>query len=721
MLTVEIASSAGAATAAPASVAPQESSHEAIVLSLPERALRGALRTAPSALAALAVVVLAAAFELALFGSTAGRLWLGLALFHLCLRLAHTLIARAKLPPPAPTRWVPQYLAGLAGSSLLWAALPWVAFADAEPAARAAAIAALLAAAFAESLALRAMSRLAIAQAGVAILPAVAWLVALAERPALAPAAIGLAGLFVLAMLSLSRDRHLHRLMAAELEVQRLAGIEDHLQDRIGTLEMELARTGSALDMARAEVSVHEARDRAGEELRHVQHSADLERRSLELAREAVTDPLTMLPNRKGINEHLIELLAPMERPGNENELALLFLDLDKFKDINDQHGHLAGDNVLKVVAERLRECLPRSAFSARWGGDEFIVVLPGLGRVEQVRMVAEKICQELSVPIRLEAGTVRVGCSVGIALAPYHGRTPETLIIAADQAVYAAKVERKDRVRVFDVVMAKKAQRQHQIAQALPGALERNQLAVYYQPIVNALDGSTSHVEALARWPHPTWGPVSPDEFIREAERNGQIHAMGRWVLRQACLDASRWPGAHPPSVSVNVSAAQVSSGRLVSQVREALAASKLPAQRLVIELTESMEMAINEGVSQTLSDLRDMGVSLALDDFGTGYSSLQSLRRQPVSLVKIDKSFVGDVPGGGEVLIKATVDVARHFGLGVVAEGVETAQQRARLESLGVNYMQGYLFGRPMPVEEFVAWLGLRDGSNEPFVLRA
>ena len=223
MLTVEIASSAGAATAAPASVAPQESSHEAIVLSLPERALRGALRTAPSALAALAVVVLAAAFELALFGSTAGRLWLGLALFHLCLRLAHTLIARAKLPPPAPTRWVPQYLAGLAG-------------------------------------------------------------------------------LFVLAMLSLSRDRHLHRLMAAELEVQRLAGIEDHLQDRIGTLEMELARSSSALDMARAEVSVHEARDRAGEELRHVQHSADLERRSLELAREAVTDPLTMLPNRKGIN-----------------------------------------------------------------------------------------------------------------------------------------------------------------------------------------------------------------------------------------------------------------------------------------------------------------------------------------------------------------------------------------------------------------------------------
>ena len=262
----------------------------------------------------------------------------------------------------------------------------------AEPAARAAAIAALLAAAFAESLALRAMSRLAIAQAGVAILPAVAWLIALAERPALAPAAIGLAGLFVLAMLSLSRDRHLHRLMAAELEVQRLAGIEDHLQERIGTLEMELARSSSALDMARAEVSVHGARDRAGEELRHVQHSADLERRSLELAREAVTDPLTMLPNRKGINEHLIELLAPMERPGNENELALLFLDLDKFRTSTTSTATSPATTCSRWWPSGCASACRARPSRARWGGDEFIVVLPGLGRVEQVRMVAEDL-----------------------------------------------------------------------------------------------------------------------------------------------------------------------------------------------------------------------------------------------------------------------------------------------------------------------------------------
>jgi diguanylate cyclase (GGDEF)-like protein len=643
------------------------------------------------------------------------------ALILLALRLAHVLHARTRMPPPPAARWVPQYLGGMAATSLWWAVLPWTAFAAAGPAAVGGVAAAMLAAALAEVLALRAMSRVAMIQAAVVLAPAGLWLLAFPPSPAWAASAAVFGGLAVIAALCVSRDRQLHALMSAEQEVRRLSAGEAEHAERIARLELELARAGAALAAAQAETAAHEALARAGQARSAEQRTLDLEKRSLELAREAVTDPLTLLPNRKGINEHLVELLEPMSRPGNESELALLFLDLDKFKEINDQLGHLAGDAVLRVVAERLRECLPRSAFPARWGGDEFIVVLPGLGRIEQVRMVAEKVRAELLVPIRLEDGTVRVGCSVGIALAPYHGQTPESLIIAADQAVYAAKTEDKDRVRVFDIAMAKKAQRQHQIAQALPGALERNQLFVAYQPIVNALDGTASHVEALARWPHPTWGPVSPGEFIEVAERNGQIHAMGRWVLRQACLDAARWPGANPPKVSVNVSAAQVSSGKLVSQVREALAAAKLPPQRLVIELTESLPMARSEGVSQTLSDLRAMGVQLALDDFGTGYSSLSSLMKQPVSLVKIDQSFVKDVPGGGEVLIKATVDVARRFGLEVVAEGVETTLQRSRLESLGVNYMQGWLFGRPMPADEFIAWLGLRDGSSEPFVLRA
>ncbi len=542
---------------------------------LDERALLGALRAAPAALGIVAALACAATLELGLFASVPGRLWVALALLLQGLRFAHVMRARATVPPPAPSRWVPQYLGGLVLSNAFWAALPWVTFATVEPGARTAALTGLLIVAFAEALALQAMSRVAIGQAALAVVPACAWLVAFGHPQGWGAALVGLAGLLVLAALSSSRDRELHALMAVEREAQRVSRAEVAHADRVATLELELARAAAALESAQAQVAAHVVVARADEEHGAEPSRPDLVKRSLELAREAVTDPLTLLPNRKGINEHLVELLQPMERPDCRDELALLFLDLDDFKDVNDQHGHLAGDVVLRVVAERLRECLPRSAFAARWGGDEFIVVLPGLGRVEQVRMVAEKIRQELCVPIRLEAGTVRVGCSVGIALAPYHGRTPEALIIAADQAVYAAKTEQKDRVRVFDVVMAKKAQRQHQIAQALPGALERNQLSVYYQPIVNAVDGTTSHVEALARWPHPTWGPVPPGEFIEVAERNGQIHAMGRWVLRQACLDAARWPGAEAPRVSVNVSAAQVSSGRLVSQVREALAAS--------------------------------------------------------------------------------------------------------------------------------------------------
>jgi diguanylate cyclase (GGDEF)-like protein len=689
---------------------------------LQHEAMMGALRAAPAVLGCGAVLSLATASALGQFGSHAdARLWLALVLLLLTVRIGHVFWSRAAVAPAAPRHWVPQYLAGLALGAAAWAALPWLRFADVEPSQRVIAMLAMAGVAFAETLALRAMPRLAVAQAAVVTGSAAAWYAVSAQAIVLEPAAIALTGFGMLVALCIARGRELRATLLTELETRRLAGVEAEQAEHVARLEFELAKAGAALAAAAAEAAVREARARSGKAQHIDERTTELEKRSRDLARQAVTDPLTCLPNRKGINEHLVELLEPMSNPDHTGELALLFLDLDEFKEVNDQHGHLAGDAVLRVVAERLRESLPRAGFAARWGGDEFIVVLPGLGRIEQVRMVAEKLRAELCVPIRLEDGTLRVGCSIGIALAPYHGRTPEALIIAADHAVYAAKTEGRDRVRVFDVALAKKAQRQHQIAQALPGALERNQLEIAYQPIVSAVDGTATHVEALARWRHPHWGAVSPGEFIAVAEANGQIHAMGRWVLRQACLDAARWPGANAPKVSVNVSAMQVNSGHLVSQVREALAAAKLSPRRLVIELTESLPMARSEGVSQTLSDLRAMGVTLAIDDFGTGYSSLSSLMKQPLSLVKIDQSFVKDVPGGGEVLIKATVDVALRFGLDVVAEGVETVLQRQRLEALGVNYMQGYLFGRPMPNQEFIAWLALHDASDEPFVLRA
>jgi len=636
-------------------------------------------------------------------------------------RLLYVLLAEPRRQPradPAPRsrrRFVECSLLAIA-----WASLPWGGFAVLDDSQRALVLLATAAAACAEALALRAVPRAAGAIVTLMLGSGLAWLLCIgAEAPRLETGTIVTLALAALLAGVVAAHRHVGARLSAEQELHRLAAVEVEQREQLGRLERELSRVA----VEHAQALDRKTTERQGVEKSIGERAAALERRSTDLARQAVTDTLTGLPNRKGINEHLSELLAPMANADHRGELALMFLDLDEFKEVNDQHGHLAGDHVLRVVAERLRENLPRSGFAARWGGDEFIVVLPGIGKVEQVRMLAEKVRAELCTPVRLDDGLLRVGCSIGIALAPYHGRTPEALILAADQAVYAAKTEgaeSAERVRVYDLALAKKAQRQHQIAQALPAAVE-GQLEVAYQPIVNASNGIASHVEALARWRHPKWGAVSPGEFIPVAESSGQIHAMGRWMLRRACLDAARWPGANPPKVSVNVSAMQVNSGHLVAQVREALAAARLPARRLVIELTESLPMARNEGVSQTLSALREMGVSLAIDDFGTGYSSLSSLMRQPLSLVKVDQSFVRDVPGEGEILIKATVDVAQRFGLEVVAEGVETAQQQSRLLALGVSYMQGYLFGRPMPNHEFTAWLGLRDGSDEPFALRA
>ncbi len=682
-----------------------------IASALRDEAAAAAIRGAPVNLAASALLGLT--MTLAVDLATQGRLsafWLVSLLGVCALRLTHALHWRRAEAPDDPLSAARPYLTGLFATALLWALLPWLAFPRLDTAGRVIVLLAATGVAATEARSLAAAPAAAIAQAALMLLPASLWLLGWPEAGDVAISAIALIIFAVVAAGVLSRHHALCAtlMLAHEHRGRQLA--EAEAQRQIERLLIESAESRALMERAQL-----------GLEQRIDERTAALADRSRDLARQALTDSLTRLPNRKGVNEHLTELLAPMQKLDSKSELALLFLDLDDFKEVNDQHGHLAGDSVLSIVADRLRETLPRAAFAARWGGDEFIVVLPGMGRVEQVRLVAEQVRAALCIPIRLDDGVVRTGCSIGIALAPYHGRTPEALIIASDHAVYAAKAERSSRVRVFDVELAKQAGRQHQLAQALPSAMELGQLEVAYQPIVDAQEGQATHVEALARWRHPKWGSVSPGEFIPVAESSGHIHTMGRWVLRQACLDAARWPGAQPPKVSVNVSALQVNSGRLVAQVREALAAARLPAHRLVIELTESLPMARSDGVAQTLSDLRAMGVTLAIDDFGTGYSSLSSLMKQPLSLVKVDRSFVQDVPGEGELLIKATVDVARSFGLKVVAEGVEEPAQRDRLAALGVDYMQGYLFGRPMPNAEFVAWLALRDGSAELFALRA
>ena len=637
--------------------------------------------------------------------------WLLLSLLVLGVRLLDAMRwRRAGVPPPSHIL-IRNYAVGVLASALLWAALPWVVFAELETAGKVIVMLTLAGMVSASAWLLSPLRRVSLLHAALLLLPGSLWLLGSDES---AQRMIGVMAVlfFALAVAGISAaHRTMRSAMLTAQDNLRLADAEAASRRQVEQLTAELSDARCVMEQAKA-----------GLERRIEDRTAALEDRSRELARQAVTDSLTGLPNRKGINEHLTELLAESAKPNSKGHLALLFLDLDHFKEVNDLMGHVAGDTVLRVAAERLRESIPRGAFAARWGGDEFVVVLPALQRAEQQStVVAEQLRAALSIPVNLQERVVRIGCSIGVALAPMHGSTPEALIIAADHAVYSAKSEGSGRVRLFDTRLAEQTGRQNKVAQALPAAVELGQLQVAYQPIVSAADGSATHVEALARWRHPQWGAVSPTEFIPMAEASGLIHTMGRWVLRQACLDAARWPGSQPPKVSVNVSAMQVTSGRLVAQVREALASAGLPPQRLMIELTESLPMGSRERVEATLTELRGMGVTFAIDDFGTGYSSLSSLMRQPLSLIKVDRSFVQDVPGEGELLIKATVDVARCFGLEVVAEGVETRAQKMRLTALGVSYMQGYLFGKPMPNAEFVAWLGLRDGSDNIVALRA
>jgi len=462
-----------------------------------------------------------------------------------------------------------------------------------------------------------------------------------------------------------------------------------------------LQRAVELNDAQQAFTGIHRALEQ-----QFMERTLEMEDLTRELTHQAKTDALTLLLNRKGMNERLAQLLTPLGG-GSPTPLALFFIDLDGFKEINDVLGHVTGDHALVLMAQRLAEVLPSGAFAARWGGDEFVVVVPGVQRPEPALNLSNRLRAALALPARIDDQTVRLSGCVGISLCPMHGSTAEDLIIAADLAVYKAKSEGHGASYLFDPSMAQAVERRHRIAQALPISIEGGQISVAYQPIVSVDMREVTHVEALARWNHPQWGHISPAEFIPMAEATGAIHALGRWVLRQACLHAARWPGAKPPKVSVNVSVLQLNTGNFVAQVRESLAAAKLPANRLVIEITESLPSESDGNAAHALAALREMGIMLAIDDFGTGYSSLASLRQHPVDMVKIDRSFVNGLGGEGEPIVQAAVDIARGFGLKVVAEGVETTEQVQRLAALGVRHLQGYLISKPLPDGQLHDWL--------------
>ncbi len=471
---------------------------------------------------------------------------------------------------------------------------------------------------------------------------------------------------------------------------------------RIATANAELTSLQQALEGANQglETKVADRTEKLLSEIRERKHY------ELELSRLASTDPLTGLCNRSSLAERVISALAESRASGSR--AALLFVDLDDFKEVNDVRGHYAGDRVLSIVAERLTESIPPGSDLARWGGDEFVVVMRGLDSGEQAIEAASAVRDSICRPIDIGGEAVWVDATIGISIFPDHGSTHDALIRAADVAMYAAKQESHRRVRVFDPTLADQVAKAHFLSQCLSEAITNEKLSVAYQPIVSQAAGRCVALEALVRWDDPQRGAVPPSEFIPLAERSGDILALGRWVLEKACLEASRWPGVQPPGVSVNVSAAQVLAGSsFVEDVLGALERSGLPPDRLHLELTESSFAGDDDRVAVVLAKLRSQGVRISIDDFGTGFSSLAYLQNLPIDTIKIDKTFVSGIGAEAKPIVRAIVSMARALGYGLIAEGVETESQMSALNALGVEVQQGFLFSRPLPAADVPAWL--------------
>jgi len=437
-------------------------------------------------------------------------------------------------------------------------------------------------------------------------------------------------------------------------------------------------------------VATHEditARRRAERQIRHLAHY----------------DALTDLPNRALFHERLREELG---RIAPNRQLAVLYIDIDEFKSVNDSLGHQAGDELLQSVAASLCGQAGPNEFIARLGGDEFAIMQTGVSSQAEIIGLVTRVFEAIRTPIECFGHQVTSDASVGVAVAPQHGTDLDQILKNADLAMYAAKSAGRRTWRLFDPAMDARVKARRMLETDLRQALLDGAFEVYYQPCVSLDDNKITGCEALVRWRHPERGMISPADFIPVAEETGLINELGEWVLNTACKDAMTWPGDF--KLAVNVSPVQFKSGALALKIAAALAASRLPARRLEVEITEAVLIRDDDAALAVLHQLRAIGVRIALDDFGTGYSSLSYLQRFPFDKIKIDRCFVNDLATqGGTSIVQAVVNIAAARDMMTLAEGVETSEQRESLRALGCSEMQGFLFSRPVPAPEILRLL--------------
>ena len=430
----------------------------------------------------------------------------------------------------------------------------------------------------------------------------------------------------------------------------------------------------------------------------------DRRRAEERIAHMAGHDALTDLPNRMLLRERLDHELKRVKRGEN---LAVLCLDLDHFKSVNDTLGHPIGDELLKLVADRLRGCTREPDTIARLGGDEFAIIMTQMLKPGDAAALSRRIRESIIKPYQVDGHQIITDISIGISIAPIDGVEPDQLLKNADMALYGAKGDGRGMYRFFEAEMDRRMKERRGLEMDLRQALNNGEFELYYQPLVNLQTNEISAFEALLRWNHPSRGLISPADFVPIAEETGLIVSIGEWVLRKACKETANWPQS--VKVAVNLSPAQLKSKNLMAIVMSALDDSGLQASRLQLEITETMLMQNTFATLGMLHQLRKLGVQIAMDDFGTGYSSLSYLRSFPFDKIKIDQSFVRDLAAQGDsmAIIRAVAGLGKSLRIKTLVEGVETSEQLALLRAEGCTQMQGYLFGRPQPASEIAGLL--------------